>query len=67
MPGRFHDTELPDWYREAERLSETDRMDLHRAFERVLDCEYTLLTEEGRWAARSRSGSGRAKSTASSC
>jgi hypothetical protein len=24
--GRFHDTELPDWYHEAERLSETERM-----------------------------------------
>ena len=45
--GRFHDTELPDWYREAERISETERVDLHRAFERVLDCEHTLLTEEG--------------------
>ncbi len=45
--GRFHDTELPDWYREAERLSETEHVDFHRAFERVLDCEHTLLTEEG--------------------
>ena len=45
--GRFHDTELPEWYREAERLSETERVDFHRAFDRVLDCEHTLLTEEG--------------------
>lgn len=45
--GRFHDTELPDWYHEAERLSEKERIDFHRAFERVLDCEYTLLTEDG--------------------
>lgn len=45
--GRFHDTELPDWYHEAERLSQTDRIEWHRALERVLDCEYTLLTEEG--------------------
>lgn len=45
--GRFHDTELPDWYHKAERLSETERMDFHRAFDRVLDCEHTLLTEEG--------------------
>ncbi|MFN4089847.1 MAG: hypothetical protein ACK4QW_12515 [Alphaproteobacteria bacterium] len=45
--GRFHDTELPDWYHAAVRLSETERVDWHRALERVLDCEYTLLTEEG--------------------
>ena len=45
--GRFHDTELPDWYREAERMSEAERVDFHRALERVLDCEHTLLTEEG--------------------
>jgi hypothetical protein len=45
--GRFHDTELPDWYREAERLCESEHVDFHRAFDRVLDCEHTLLTEEG--------------------
>ena len=45
--GRFHDTELPDWYREAERVNETEHLDFHRAFDRVLDCEHTLLTEEG--------------------
>jgi hypothetical protein len=45
--GRFHETELPDWYHEAERLSEAERIDFHRALERVLDCEYTLLTEDG--------------------
>jgi hypothetical protein len=45
--GRFHDTDLPDWYHEAERLSQTERIDWHRALERVLDCEYTLLTEDG--------------------
>jgi len=45
--GRFHDTELPDWYREAVRLCETEHVDFHRAFDRVLDCEHTLLTEEG--------------------
>lgn len=45
--GRFHDTELPDWYHAAMRLSEAERVDWHRALERVLDCEYTLLTEEG--------------------
>jgi hypothetical protein len=45
--GRFHDTELPDWYHAAVRISETERVDWHRALERVLDCEYTLLTEEG--------------------
>jgi hypothetical protein len=26
--GRFHDTDLPDWYREAERLCETERMSI---------------------------------------
>lgn len=45
--GRFHDTDLPDWYREAERLCETEHVDFHRAFDRVLDCKYTLLTEDG--------------------
>lgn len=45
--GLFHDTELPDWYHAAVRISETERVDWHRALERVLDCEYTLLTEEG--------------------
>ena len=45
--GRFHDAELPAWYREAVRLSETERVDWHRALERALDCEHTLLTEEG--------------------
>lgn len=45
--GRFHDTKLPDWYHAAVRLGETERVDWHRALERVLDCEYTLLTEEG--------------------
>ena len=44
--GRFHDTELPDWYHAAVRISETERVDWHRALERVLDCKYTLLTEE---------------------
>jgi len=43
--GRFHDTELPDWYHEAERLSEAERIEWHRALECVLDCEHTLLTE----------------------
>jgi len=45
--GRIHDIDLPDWYREAERLSETERVDFQRAFDRILDCEHTLLTEEG--------------------
>ena len=45
--GRFHDTELPDWYDAAMHLSETERVDWHRALERVLDCEHTLLTEDG--------------------
>ena len=45
--GRFYDTPLPDWYHEANRLTERERVDWHRALERVLDCEHTLLTEEG--------------------
>lgn len=49
--GRFHDVALPDWYHEACRISEMERVDWHRAFERVLDCEYTLLTEEGQVSA----------------
>ena len=45
--GRFHDTELPDWYDAAMHLSENERLDWHRALDRVLDCEHTLLTEDG--------------------
>lgn len=45
--GRFYDMDLPDWYEEACRISETERVDWHRAFERVLECEYSLLTEAG--------------------
>ena len=37
--GRFHDTELPDWYHDAGRLSQTERLDWHHALERVLGCE----------------------------
>ena len=44
--GRFHDVDLPDWYHEAQSLSQTERIDWHCALERVLDCEYTLLTED---------------------
>jgi hypothetical protein len=44
--GRFHDVDLPDWYREARRLSQTERIDWHCALELFLDCEYTLLTED---------------------
>jgi hypothetical protein len=44
---RFHDTELPDWYHEADLLSQKERLDRHRSFDRVLDCEHTLLTGEG--------------------
>jgi len=47
--GGFLDVDLPDWYREANRLCEEDRLDWHRALERVLDCEYTDLTHEGAW------------------
>jgi len=45
--GQIYNAELPDWYHEACRISEAERVDWHRAFERALDCEYSLLTEEG--------------------
>ncbi len=45
--GHFHDVELPDWYHEARRLSETRRLARHMAFDRALGCEHTLLTGEG--------------------
>lgn len=45
--GRFYDLDLPDWYEEACRISETERVHWYRAFERVLECEYSLLTEAG--------------------
>ena len=45
--GRFLDVEFPDWYREAERLSEKAHLDWHRALDRVLECDHTQLTEEG--------------------
>ncbi len=32
---------------QAERIIEEERFDWHRAFDRVLNCENTLLTEEG--------------------
>ena len=44
--GRFHDVELPDWYHEAERLSEEQQLDWDRALERVLDCQLMMLTGE---------------------
>jgi len=49
--GRLHEVDLPDWYHEACRISEQEHVDWHRAFERVLDCQYTLLTEEGQVSA----------------
>ncbi|WP_223428755.1 hypothetical protein [Tateyamaria pelophila] len=45
--GRFHDVDLPDWYYEACRIGEMEGVNWHRALERVLDCEYRPLTEEG--------------------
>ena len=45
--GRFLDVDLPDGYREAERLSEEGHLDWHRALDRVLECDHTRLTEEG--------------------
>ena len=44
--GRFLDVDLPDWHREAERLSE-EGLDWHRALDRVLECDHTQLTGEG--------------------
>jgi hypothetical protein len=45
--GRFYDSELPDWYNAAQHLSERDRLDWHRALDRVLDCDHSLLTPKG--------------------
>jgi hypothetical protein len=45
--GRFHDVDLPDWYREADRLSEQEGVNWHHAFTRVLDCYSVPLTDEG--------------------
>lgn len=45
--GSFHDVDLPDWYRQAERLCEQEHLDWHRALDRVLDCEDVPLTGEG--------------------
>jgi hypothetical protein len=39
----------------------------HRAFDRVLDCEHTLLTEEGMLGRALEIRFGRARSTVSSC
>ena len=35
--GRFQDTELPDWYHEAERLSETERLAIMARLEERLN------------------------------
>jgi len=45
--GMFHDAPAPDWYSEAHRLCHQDRLDWHRALDRVLDCIGIPLTEEG--------------------
>lgn len=49
--GGFYDVDLPDWYHEACRISENERIEWHRAFERVLECDYSLLTEAGLYSA----------------
>jgi hypothetical protein len=46
--GKFYDSELPDWHDAAKYLSERDRLDWHLALDRVLDCDHSLLTEEGK-------------------
>lgn len=46
-PDYFHDTDLPDWYHEAKRISNAEHRDFHYALENTLSCEYTQLTEEG--------------------
>jgi hypothetical protein len=45
--GRFHDVDLPDWYREADRLSEKEGVNWHHAFTRALGCYPVPLTDEG--------------------
>ncbi|MGM0583958.1 MAG: hypothetical protein ACQEUZ_04850 [Pseudomonadota bacterium] len=45
--GNLYDSELPDWYRKSERLSEEDRINWHRALDCALDCVPTQLAGEG--------------------
>lgn len=45
--GYFNDTDLPDWYQEAKRISMAEHRDFHYALEIALSCEYIQLTEEG--------------------
>ena len=45
--GRFHDVDLPDWYHEAERLSQQEGVSWHHAFTRALGCYPVALTDEG--------------------
>jgi len=45
--GRLYDVELPDWYHEAERLSDKEGFSWHHAFTCALDCYPVPLTDEG--------------------
>jgi hypothetical protein len=43
--GQLHSMPVPDWYRQAERLSE-EGLDWHKAFDRVLGAEHMSLMDE---------------------
>ena len=45
--GRLYDLDLPDWYREAERLSHDEGLSWHQAISRVLGCYGEPLTDDG--------------------
>jgi hypothetical protein len=44
--GRFHEVDLPPWYLEAERLSQTKKFERYAAFEEALDCDCMYLTDD---------------------
>ncbi|MFP1646648.1 hypothetical protein [Pontitalea aquivivens] len=45
--GRLYDVALPDWYKEADRLSREGNVSWHHAFTRVLGCYCVPLTDDG--------------------
>ena len=45
--GHLYDVELPDWYHEADRLSNEEGLSGHQAFTRVLGCGGVPLTDDG--------------------
>ena len=45
--GLLYDVGLPDWYHEADRLSNEEGLSGHQAFTRVLGCGGVPLTDDG--------------------